>query len=304
MRGLLIRSQSGFFTVQTESSLVVCRLRGRLKQGRRTGDIIAVGDWVEISVLDDGTGMIESIEDRRTMFSRMAPTPRGEYQQILIANPDQAIFVFACAEPEPRLRMLDRFLIVAEKAEIPALIVFNKVDLVGMRTARKWFGHYKDIGYSILYTSASTRRGISALHKQLRGKISVFAGPSGVGKSTLLNVIQPNLGLAVKEVSLSSNKGRHTTVVRELFPVVGGGYVADTPGLKALALWDIEPEEVDGYFPELRYLVAECRCSNCTHLHEPDCAVQAAVEDGSVHYERYESYVRLRYGEETDGQDW
>ena len=300
MRGLVIRSQSGFLTVQTDDGLVVCRLRGRLKRGRRRGDIIAVGDWVQISVLEDGGGMIEEIESRRTMFSRLAPTARGEYRQILIANPDQAVFVFSCAEPEPRLRMLDRFLIVAEKAEINPLIVFNKVDLIGMRAARKLFGHYKDIGYSILFTSASSRRGISALQKQLLGKISVLAGPSGVGKSSLLNVIQPNLGLAVKEVSQSSSKGRHTTVVRELFPLEGGGYVADTPGLKALALWDIEPEEVDGYFPELRYLVADCKFSDCMHLHEPDCAVKAAVEEGSVHFERYESYIRMRYGEEDD----
>ncbi len=244
--------------------------------------------------------MIEEIESRRTMFSRLAPTARGEYRQILIANPDQAVFVFSCAEPEPRLRMLDRFLIVAEKAEISPLIVFNKVDLIGMRTARKLFGHYKDIGYSTLFTSASSGRGIAALKKHLTGKISVLAGPSGVGKSSLLNVIQPNLGLAVKEVSQSSSKGRHTTVVRELFPLEGGGYVADTPGLKALALWDIEPEEVDGYFPELRYLVADCKFSDCRHLHEPDCAVKAAVEEGSVHFERYESYIRMRYGEEDD----
>lgn len=300
MRGLVIRSQSGFLTVQTDAGPVVCRLRGRLKRGRRQGDIIAVGDWVQINVLEDGSGMIEEIEARRTMFSRLAPTARGEYRQILIANPDQAVFVFACAEPEPRLRMLDRFLIVAEKAEINPLIVFNKVDLIGIRTARKLFGHYKDIGYSILFTSANSHRGISALQKQLSGKISVLAGPSGVGKSSLLNVIQPELGLAVKEVSQSSSKGRHTTVVRELFPLDGGGYVADTPGLKALALWDIEPEEVDGYFPELRYLVADCKFSNCTHLHEPNCAVKAAVEEGSIHFERYESYIRIRYGEEED----
>lgn len=255
---------------------------------------------MQISLLDDGSGMIEELEERSTMFSRMAPTPRGEYQQILIANPDQAVFVFACADPEPRLRMLDRFLIVAEKAEIPPLIVFNKVDLVGIWTARKWFGHYKKIGYPILYTSASKGRGVSKLRKHLTGKVSVLAGPSGAGKSSLLNAVQPELGLAVRDVSKTTRKGKHTTVVREMFPLNGGGYVADTPGLKALALWDIEPEEVDGYFPDIRDLVADCKFSNCMHLHEPDCAVITAVEAGKLHFERYESYIRLRYGEEED----
>lgn len=278
--------------------MIVCRLRGRLKQGRREGDIVAVGDWVKLSLLEDGSGMVEEVEERQRMFSRMAPTPRGEYQQIIIANQDQAIIVFACAEPAPNLRMLDRFLIVAEEANTPSILVFNKVDLVGIRKAKEFYGHYAEIGYRLIYTSAETGRGLGELQQALLGKISVLAGPSGVGKSSLLNAIQPGLGLAVRDVSKATRKGRHTTVVRQLFPLDGGGYVADTPGLKALALWDIEPEEVDGYFPEIRDLVAECQFSNCMHLHEPGCAVIAAVEAGVINYERYESYIRLRLGQE------
>jgi ribosome biogenesis GTPase len=295
--------QSGFYTVETEAGLVTCRLRGRLKRGPRLGDILAVGDRVQISTQPDGSGMIEEIEQRERMFSRMAPTPRGEYQQILIANPDQVVLVFACAEPEPRLRMLDRFLVVAEKAETPNLIVFNKVDLAGIDRARERFGHYDALGYPVLFTSVESGLGVSELEEQLVGQISILAGPSGVGKSSLLNKIQPGLGLSVRDVSTSTRKGRHTTVVRELFPLNGGGYVADTPGLKALALWDIEPEEVDGYFPELRDLVADCQFSNCTHIHEPGCAVMKAVEDGRVHFERYDSYVRMRLGEEEAQAD-
>ena len=298
MRGLIIRSQSGFYTVDTQAGQLTCRLRGRLKQGPREGDVIALGDWVEVTLLEDGSGVIESIEPRQRMLSRMAPQPQGEYQQIIIANPDQAFFIFACAEPGPRLGMLDRFLVIAEKQVLPALIVANKVDLVGLDQAKTIFGHYEPLGYPVLYTSAKTELGVVELREMLVSKLSVFAGPSGVGKSSLLNDIQPGLGLAARQVSQATSKGRHTTVVRELFPLKGGGYVADTPGLKALALWDIEPEELDGYFPELRHLVAQCQFNDCTHVHEPGCAVQAAVAEGCVHPERYQSYLRMRFGEE------
>lgn len=298
MRGLIVCSQSGFYTVETETGNFSCHLRGRLKQGKRLGDIVAVGDWVQISPLSDETGMIEAVEPRQHLLSRMAPTPQGEYQQIIIANPDQAVFVFACARPEPHLGMLDRFLVVAEKQGIPALVVANKVDLVETAQAEALFSHYEPLGYQLIYTSAKSGFGILELAGKLRGKLSLFTGPSGAGKSSLLNSIQPGLGLAVRTISQATEKGRHTTVVRQLFPLEGGGYVADTPGLKALALWDIRPEELDGYFPELRALVAGCQFSDCTHIHEPGCAVQAALERGEVHPARYASYVRMRLGQD------
>jgi len=284
--------------VETDSGSLVCRLRGRLKKGPRLGDIAAVGDRVLITPLGRGEGVIESIEPRRRMLVRLAPTPRGEYQQIIIANPDQAVFVFACALPTPRLGMLDRFLVIAEKQGLPALIVANKVDLVGQDRAAALFGHYGSLGYPVIYTSARQASGLDQLRQQLTGKISVLAGPSGAGKTSLLNALQPGLGLSVREVSQATHKGKHTTVVRQLFTMEGGGYIADTPGLKALALWDIPAEEVDGYFPELRSLVEHCQFSNCTHLHEPGCAVLDAVAKGSVHPERYNSYIRMRQGQE------
>lgn len=298
LAGLIIRAQSGFFTVETEVGPVVCQLRGRLKQGPRTGDLAAVGDRVHITVLEDGSGMIDEIEEREQAIVRLDPRPQGEYQQILLANADQAVFVFACARPQPKLRMLDRFLVIAEKQGIPAVIVANKVDLVGQAEAESVFGLYAEIGYPIVYTSAKTGQGIERLRSKLAGKISALAGPSGAGKSSLLNAMQPGLGLEVDEVSKAMDKGKHTTVVRQLFPLTGGGYVADTPGWKSLALWDTEPEEIDGYFPELRKLVMYCQFSDCTHSHEPGCAVLAAVEQGKVHPERYESYLRLRAGKE------
>lgn len=299
-QGLVTRMQSGFYTVQTDDGVVVCRLRGRLKKGRASGDIAAVGDQVEIMLQPDGTGAVERVLPRRSELVRMAPTPRGVYRQVLVANPDQVVMVFSCAEPEPHLRMLDRFLVICEKQELPALIVVNKVDLVRMRDARLVFSMYEDIGYPVVYTSAKTGKGIGKLHKRLQGRISALLGPSGVGKSSLLNAIQPHLGLEVREVSQSTTKGRHTTVVRQMFPLEEGGYVADLPGLRTLALWDIEPEELDGYFPELRPLVADCQFSDCKHLDEPGCAVHQAVEDGRVSPERYESYLRLRFADDLD----
>lgn len=298
LRGLIVKTQSGFYTVETPEGRCTCELRGRLKRGPRLGDVAAVGDWVQLTPFAGDKGVIEEIEPRRRMFSRLAPNPHGVYQQIIIANPDQVVFVFACANPAPHLGMLDRFLVIAEKQEIPVLILANKIDLALPQSAGDLFERYQPLGYPVVYTSTKTGQGLEEMRERLSGKISLFAGPSGVGKSSLLNAIQPGLGLAARQVSQATSKGRHTTVVRELFSLVGGGYVADTPGLKALALWDIEPEELDGYFPELRSLVHQCQFSDCTHRHEPGCAVLQAVTDGRVHPGRYQSYLNIRFGEE------
>jgi len=312
MQGLVIRTQSGFYTVQTENGRFICQLRGKLKKDRLQGDLITVGDWVRLTTLENQTGMIEEVENRRCMFSRMAPIPKkaqsddtdatgtgleGRYQQILIANPDQLVLVFSIAEPAPRFGMLDRFLVIAEKQDIPVLITVNKIDLANKDLAESQFSHYVELGYDVIYTSAFTKLGLKDLRNLLNGKISLFTGPSGVGKTTLLNAVQPGLGLKVRQVSQATTKGRHTTVVRELFPLDKGGYVADTPGLKALAFWDIEPEELDGYFPEIRNLVAKCQFNDCSHSHEPGCAVIGAVQEGKIHQDRYSSYLRMRFGE-------
>jgi len=298
IRGRVIQAQSGFFSVETGDQVVVCKLRGRLKKGRKLADIVAIGDWVIITEQEPGKGMIEEVEPRQSMLYRMAPTARGEFKQIIIANPDQAIFVFSVSQPEPRLPMLDRFLVIAERESIDILIVANKIDLVGMAKAREYFHRYEKIGYKVFYTSAVKKRGIKQLKKQLIGLTNVFAGPSGAGKTSILNAIQPGLGLVVKEVSDATKKGKHTTVSRKLIPLSGGGYIADTPGLKALDLWDITPEEVDGYFPEIREALLHCRFSDCTHTHEPGCAVIEAIKNKKIHPERYRSYLRLREVEE------
>lgn len=296
--GIVTRYQSGFFFIQTTDRLVTCGLRGRLKRRTVQGDVISIGDRVEITELSDGGGVIEAILPRHSELVRMDPTPRGEYRQILLANPDQIVTVFACASPEPHLRMLDRFLVIAEKQGLDALIIANKVDLIGLRQAKKIFSLYPPLGYRVIFTSAVEGKGIEELKDALRGKISALAGPSGVGKSSLMNKVQPGLGLKVSEVSSHKERGKHTTAVRELFALDDGGYVADLPGLRKLTLWDTQPEELDGYFPELRGLVQHCQFNDCSHAEEPGCAVIRAVEQGSVSPERYESYLRMRAGDD------
>ncbi|KPL77049.1 hypothetical protein ADN00_10855 [Ornatilinea apprima] len=300
IEGLITRYQSGFYAVRTAQGEALCHLRGRLKKQRAGSDLLAVGDRVEISLQPDGSGMIESIHARERALVRLAPTPRGDYRQVLLANPDQIVLVFACRQPDPHLRMLDRFLVICEKNHLPVVIVANKTDLIAAEEARELFSIYPPLGYRVIFASAQDGEGIEDLREALRGKLSGLVGPSGVGKSSLLNAVQPDLGLAVSDVSDQTSKGRHTTVVRELFPLREGGFVADLPGLRSLALWDTEPEELDGYFPELRELVRHCQFSDCTHQHEPGCAVLQAVEEGRVHPHRYQSYLRLRFGDELD----
>ncbi len=309
IEGLVIKAQSGFFTVHTDEGDFTCRLRGRLKEEWRNTDLVAVGDWVRISRVEGGgmiEGMIEEVAERERALARMAPsagrgsrhwTRRGylsEREQIIIANPDHVVFVFSLGEPEPNLRMLDRLLVGAELQDIPTVICANKLDLVEEEKAHSLFEIYEEIDYPVLYTSAETGQGVDELNDILEGRISALVGPSGVGKTSLLNAMQPGLGLRVREVSRATRKGRHTTVVPQLVPLEDGGWVADTPGLRALALFDMDPEEVDAYFPDIAPLVADCRFSDCTHTVEPGCAVKEAVEKGEVSEHRYESFVRLR----------
>jgi ribosome biogenesis GTPase len=298
MRGMVTRTQSGFVWVHTLQGPVVCRLRGKVKQQHISSDLVAVGDWVEISTTGNREGMIESVEPRTRVLSRSAPESRGVREQVLIANPDQVLLVFACADPPPHVRMADRFLIGLEKHEIPARIVLNKTDLADMREIEAMFSNYELLGIPVHYVSAKLQHGIIELRDILADKLTVLAGPSGVGKTSLLNVLQPGLGLLVREVSHFTSKGKHTTQVRELFPLKGGGWLADLPGIRSMGLWDIQPEELDGYFREIRDLVQYCQFNDCTHRNEPGCAVRRAVDEGQVHPMRYDSYLRLRFGDD------
>jgi ribosome biogenesis GTPase / thiamine phosphate phosphatase len=296
---LVVKAISGFYTVQTEEGEIVCQLPGRLKQAWQSSSIVAVGDCVTISLNEDGTGTIEEIAPRRSVLSRTRPSAdvrrlNADQEQVLVANLDQLVLVFAAKSPHPSLRKLDRFLVVAEMNELPAIICINKVDLVDLEKVKEKFQIYEDIGYHIIYTSATDNIGIDELSACLHDKITVFAGSSGVGKSSLLNSIEPELGLKVNEVSQATGKGLHTTRYAELIPLEEGGYVADTPGIRGLALFDVEPGELDAYFREIAPFVPECQFSDCTHRHEPKCAVRAAVQDGEISQQRYDSYLRLR----------
>jgi ribosome biogenesis GTPase len=293
----VLRAQSGFFWVQTATGVLECTLRGRLKKERQSSDIAVIGDVVEVTPTMPGHGAIEAVQPRRTKLARRAPGTKGVWSEdVIVANVDLVLVVCACANPEFHPKMLDRYLVLTESSELETVVVANKIDLVGEERAREMFAVYERIGYRVCYTSTKTGEGIAELRGLLEGRISVVTGKSGVGKSSLFNAVQPELGLAVGEVSDALGKGRHTTRVAELIALnmPGGGYLADTPGIRELGLWRFPLEELEWCFVELRPLLGQCFFAGCTHTHEPDCAVRQAVADGLVAPERYESYVKLR----------
>ena len=304
LTGTVLRAQGGVYEIETSEGLIEASLRGRLKREERTGDKVVVGDVVELG-RGSGSGAeawtIEKVHDRRTVLARRAPgkAPRAK---VIVANVDQVLIVFAAANPAPHLRMLDRFLVIAEAAELRPLIVINKTDVEGEAAARALFAPYERAGYRMIFTAAKQGAGVDAVKEAICGQVSALAGPSGVGKSSLLNVVQPGLGLRVAAVSEAVNKGRHTTVTAQLIPLECGGYVADTPGLREVGLWEIDKDQLHFYFPEFAPLLGECRyTSSCTHIHEPGCAIRAAVDAGDVDFGRYDSYRRMMLGEEEDG---
>lgn len=306
--GRVIKCQSSFYTILTEAGeQIVARIRGRLKKERQDTTIVAIGDRVRYQTVPEGTHIIEEVLERKRALSRLKPLASGrgtrrwdrqgylrEREQVLIANPDQVVFVLACAQPEPNLRLLDRLLVGAERQAIPSLICLNKVDLVDQAEAEAKFDIYAEIGYRVLYTSAVTGAGVDQLRAHLQDRISALVGPSGVGKSSLLNAMEPELGKRIKTVSQATGKGRHATRVAELVELAVGGWVADTPGIRALALFDLDPEEIDAYYPDIAPYVPDCQFSDCSHTVDPGCAVVAALEEGKIDEHRYESYIKLQ----------
>jgi ribosome biogenesis GTPase len=220
---------------------------------------------------------------------------QAEREQVLIANPDQAFFVFAVAQPTPNFQMLDRLLVTGEAAEIDeVVIIFNKIDLEEPSILEDLITPYRAMEYNIIFTSAVRGDGLDEVRTRLKDKISVFTGPSGVGKTSLLNKIQDGLGRAVKSISEYSQEGIHTTRDSALIKVDGGGYLADTPGIRQLNVWDVEPDELDAYFIDIWAYAPECKFRNCTHTNEPGCAVLDAVKNGEISQRRYDHFLQLR----------
>jgi ribosome biogenesis GTPase / thiamine phosphate phosphatase len=305
--GVVVRAYGKFFTVQlADGRELLSTVKGLLKRQRRGTDLVAVGDRVFVIDVGEGEGRIESVEPRTRTLSRLA-RHTNDVEQIILANPDQALFLFAVRDPEPHLRLLDRFLVMAESRNLPAIIGVNKMDLdvTGAdgepSLARRLFDGYREI-YPVSYLSAKTGQGIAELRQSLNGKITAVAGPSGVGKSSLLNVLDPTRDRAVGAISAATGKGRHTTTATVLHRIPGETqtFVADTPGIRALSLQGVEAGELDQLFPEMRPFLGQCRYADCSHVTEPGCAVQAAVDAGEIRRERYESYVSLRRGDLPD----
>ncbi len=306
-KGLIVKEQSGFYWVELENhSTYMCELRGRLKEEAKSSDIAAIGDRAIISLRrEEGAdvlmGVIESLAPRKSVLSRALRTTgqrgagKAEREQVVIANADRALFVFSAAQPAPNLKMLDRLLVAGEKSGIAELmIVLNKVDLAYPQEIEETFNAYEPMGYPVIRSSAMRGDGIETLREVLQDGISVFTGPSGVGKTSLLNCIQPGLGRQVKEVGRQSEEGVHTTRDSALVRLESGAYLADTPGIRSITVWDIEPDELDAYYVDIEPYVLDCKFSNCTHTDEPDCAVRRAVDRGDVLSRRYKNYLDLR----------
>lgn len=304
LTGTVLRALGGVYDVETPGGMVAATLRGRIKRDERTGDKVVVGDRVDVEPAGGASGgpewAIARIHERRTVLARKAPG-KAPRPKVIVANVDQVLIVFAAAHPAPHLRMLDRFLVICESGDLEARIVVNKTDVSGMEAARRMFAPYERAGYPVLYTAARQGVGVEEMRETICGRLSALTGPSGVGKSSLLNAVQPGLGLRVSAISEAVGKGRHTTVTAELIPLECGGYVADTPGLREVGLWGIETDELDLLFPEFRPYLSTCRFGNtCTHVHEPGCAIRTAVDEGGIDAGRFDSYRRMMLGEDED----
>jgi len=285
--------------IADDGRTVIATVRGQLKRQRRGTDIVAVGDRVWLTPLPDGEAVIEGVEPRTRTLGRTARHTR-DVEQVILANPDQVMFVFAIRQPEPHLRMLDRFIILAELQEIPIHIVISKMDLVAGEPALAYdrFADYAR-SFPVHYVSTVTGEGMDGLRQALAGKVTALAGPSGVGKSSLLNLLDPEGRRDIGDVSAATGKGRHTTVGARLHNLGGRTFVADTPGMRAITMVAVPAGMLDWGYREFRPYLGSCHYHDCTHLHEPDCAVLEAVDRGDIPRSRYESYVALRSGDEV-----
>ncbi len=298
MKGIVIKSTGSWHTVQTEDGTTIhCKLKGKFRvKGIKTTNPLAVGDKVTIKILpEEGTGLITNISPRHNYIIRKA-TKLSKVSHIIAANIDQAFLIVTLAEPRTSTGFIDRFLVTAEAYHIPACIVFNKIDIYDSETESlldELTGIYENTGYPCYHVSALRDDNIGFLEEKMKNMITLFAGHSGVGKSALINTLQPGLNLKTKPISEVHQKGKHTTTFAEIIPLSFGGYIIDTPGIKEFGLYDLKKEEIPERYPEMRALMHNCKYNNCMHVHEPGCAVKEAVENGKISKLRYYNYLSI-----------
>lgn len=299
MKGLVIKNTGSWYSVKTdEGNLVECKIKGNFRlKGIRSTNPVAVGDRVEIVTNQEGTAFISGIEDRRNYIIRKSQN-LSKQSHIIAANVDLAFLVATIAHPQTSTTFIDRFLASAEAYSVPVVIVFNKVDLLqddedAMRYLDMMVNLYETVGYRCVRVSAVTGEGLDQLQSMLHDQITLLSGNSGVGKSTIINQLLPGVNLRTAEISEAHDTGMHTTTFSEMLPLPQGGYLIDTPGVKGFGSFDMQPEEIGSYFKEIFHFSKGCRFSNCTHTHEPGCAVIKAVEDHYIALSRYQSYLGM-----------
>ena len=297
MKGLVIKNTGSWYSVKTDTGKVVeCKIKGNFRlKGIRSTNPVAVGDNVEIALNSEGTAFITHIEERRNYIIRKSQN-LSKQSHILAANVDQAFLIVTVNYPQTSTTFIDRFLASAEAYSVPVVLVFNKCDILSddERHYQQSVIHlYETIGYKCREVSATTGEGVDRLHALLKGKITLLSGNSGVGKSTLINQILPEANLRTAEISDAHNTGMHTTTFSEMLELSEGGYIIDTPGIKGFGTFNMEPEELTSYFPEIFHFSKGCKFSNCTHTHEPGCAVLKAIDDHYIAQSRYQSYLNM-----------
>ncbi len=304
MKGLVTKSTGSWCMVRGEEGInYECRMKGKFRNdGIKSTNPVAVGDKVEFQMEKDGKGIIDSIEPRNNYIIRKA-TNLSKQTHIIAVNMDQAILVVSLVFPETLTGFIDRFLVTAEAYSIPPLILFNKIDLYNpaiLEKLRDLERVYTSIGYPCISVSAEKEINLEAIKNVLKGKISLLAGNSGVGKTTLINKLEPGFDLKTGIVSQAHHMGIHTTTFAEMFELNFGGFVIDTPGLKSFGIVDFQKEELFHYFPEMFGIVGDCKFGNCTHINEPGCAVKKALEKGEIAPHRYENYLNIYNGDEME----